>query len=53
MRPSGLMVSMFDSGSSGLSLSPGWGHYVVFFRVRTLFQAKNSKTFQGLCRTLL
>jgi len=24
------MVAAFDSGSSGPSLSPGWGHCVVF-----------------------
>ena len=29
-RRGGLMVSALISGSSGLSLSPGWGHYVVF-----------------------
>ena len=27
----GLMVSKFDSGSSGPGLSPGWSHCVVFF----------------------
>ena len=26
----GLMVSKFDSGSSGPDLSPGWSHCVVF-----------------------
>ena len=24
------MVSVFDSGASGLGSSPGWGHCVVF-----------------------
>ena len=30
-RRGGLMVSELDSGSTGLSLSPGWGHCVVFW----------------------
>ena len=29
-RHGGLMVSALDSGSSGLGLSPGWSHCVVF-----------------------
>ena len=29
-RGGGLMVSVFDSGASGLGSSPGWGHCVVF-----------------------
>ena len=29
-RRGGLMVSMLDSGASGLGSSPGWGHCVVF-----------------------
>ncbi len=29
-RPSGLMVGVLDSGSGGLSSSPGQGHFVVF-----------------------